>query len=124
MSELYDTIQALCQARGISGYHMCKELGIQPSVLTDLKMGRQKSLSAKNADKIASYFAVSVGYLLGTQPDPSDAAAPGVRRLSDDEIKFALFGDAEIDDALMQSVREFAAFAKASWEKKEKQEGK
>lgn len=45
---------------------MCKDIGIQPSILTDLKMGRQNGLSAKNADKMAAYFAVSVGYLLGT----------------------------------------------------------
>ena len=35
--------------------------------LTDLKMGRQKSISAEKAQKIASYFNVSVGYLLGEE---------------------------------------------------------
>jgi transcriptional regulator with XRE-family HTH domain len=35
--------------------------------LTDLKMGRQKSLSAEKAQKIAAYFNVSVGYLLGEE---------------------------------------------------------
>ena len=37
------------------------------STLTDLKMGRQTGLSATKAQKIASYFKVSVGYLLGEE---------------------------------------------------------
>ncbi len=56
MSDLYNRIMSLCDNAGISGYRLCKDAGIQPSVLTDLKMGRQLGLSAKNADKIASYF--------------------------------------------------------------------
>ena len=67
MSELYERIMLLCETKGISGYRLCKDTQMQPSVLTDLKMGRQTGLSAKNADKIASYFGVSVGYLLGTE---------------------------------------------------------
>lgn len=66
MSNLYKTIMELCEQKGISGYRLCKDAKIQPSILTDLKMGRQKSLSARNADKIANYFGVSVGFLLGT----------------------------------------------------------
>ena len=66
MSNLYKTIIELCESRGITGYRMCKEIGIQPSILTDLKMGRRESISSKNADKIARFFGVPVGYLLGT----------------------------------------------------------
>lgn len=73
MSELYERIMSLCEERGVSGYKLCKSTGIQPSVLTDLKMGRQAGLSAKNADKIASYFGVSVGYLLGTETQKAPA---------------------------------------------------
>jgi hypothetical protein len=36
-------------------------------ILTDLKMGRQTGISAANAQKIAAYFNVSVGYLLGEE---------------------------------------------------------
>jgi len=67
MSVLYNRILALCEERNISGYRLCKDAGVQPSVLTDLKMGRQSGLSAKNADKLASVLGVSVGYLLGTE---------------------------------------------------------
>lgn len=67
MSILYDRITRLCEDKGITGYRLCKDVGITPSIITDLKMGRKEGLSAKNADKIASYFGISVGYLLGTE---------------------------------------------------------
>ena len=35
--------------------------------MTDLKNGRKKSVNAETAQKIASYFNVSVGYLLGEE---------------------------------------------------------
>lgn len=81
MSDLYKTIMELCSKREITGYRLCKDAGVQPSILTDLKMGRQKSLSAKNADKIASYFNVSVGYLLGNEDEkkPADQKADGLK---------------------------------------------
>lgn len=68
MSNLYSNIMELCEKQGISGYRMCKDAGIQPSILTDLKMGRQKGLSAVNAEKVASYFGISVRDLLGASP--------------------------------------------------------
>lgn len=75
MGELYSNIARLCEKQGISGYRLCKNVGIQPSVLSDLKAGRQTSLSARNADKIAAYFGVSVGYLLGVEEE--QPAVPG-----------------------------------------------
>lgn len=68
MGDLYKRLAALCDERGISGYRMCKDVGIQPSIMTDLKMGRRSSVKAETADRIANYFGVSVGYLLGNEP--------------------------------------------------------
>ena len=64
---LYDRIILLCDSKGVKGGRMCTEIGISKSTLTDLKMGRNTGLSAKNAQKIASYLGVSVGYLLGEE---------------------------------------------------------
>lgn len=64
---LYDRIILLCDSKGVKGGRMCTEIGISKSTLTDLKMGRKTGLSAKNAQKIASYLGVSVGYLLGEE---------------------------------------------------------
>jgi len=73
MSTLYDNINLLCMSEGITGYRLCKDLGISPSVITDLKKGRKKGLSADYAEKIAAYFDVSVSYLLR---DPSQIGKP------------------------------------------------
>ena len=67
MSSLHETISSLCARKNVSAYRMCKDIGIRPSIITDLKMGRKKGLSAEVANKIAEYFGVSVGYLLGIE---------------------------------------------------------
>lgn len=67
MGTLYERIISLCQERGITGGKLCTDLQMSKGTLTDLKMGRQTGLSATKAQKIASYFNVSVGYLLGEE---------------------------------------------------------
>lgn len=67
MGSLYDTILALCESKGIKGGKMCTDIGISKGLLTDLKMGRRTGVSAVTAQKIAAYFDVSVGYLLGEE---------------------------------------------------------
>ena len=82
MSTLYDRLLLLCGRMGISGYRMAKDNGISPSIMTDLKAGRKKGISADTADKLASYFGVSVGYLLGTEEQKEKPALP-----EEDELK-------------------------------------
>lgn len=67
MVTLYERLSLLCEERGIKGGRMCTELGFSKSLMTDLKSGRKKSVNAESAQKIASYFGVSVGYLLGEE---------------------------------------------------------
>lgn len=64
---LYTTISTLCTQRGITPGKLCSELGISRGIITDLKKGRKKDLYATTAHKIAKYFGVSVGYLLGLE---------------------------------------------------------
>lgn len=67
MSILYENIAALCEEKGIKGAKLCNDIGMSKGILTDLKMGRRSGVSAVTAQKIASYFGVSVGYLLGEE---------------------------------------------------------
>jgi transcriptional regulator with XRE-family HTH domain len=46
---------------------MCLDLGLSKSTLSDIKSGRKKGVSTATAQKIASYFNVTVGYLLGEE---------------------------------------------------------
>lgn len=77
MNEMYKRIQDLCKEQGINVTQMCKLAGVARAPLTELKMGRTAILSAKNADKIANYFDVSVGYLLGTEENKKPATENG-----------------------------------------------
>lgn len=67
MGNLYESIQKLCERDGIRPGRLCDQLGLSRGLMTDLKMGRKKSLSAETAQKIAGYFGVSVAYLLGQE---------------------------------------------------------
>jgi len=69
VKNMYQTIEELCRIRNTNVTAMCRELEISRSVLSELKAGRTQTLSANNAEKIAAYFGVSVGYLLGRSED-------------------------------------------------------
>ena len=72
MVTLHERLTMLCQSKGIKGGRMCTELGISKSLMTDLKSGRKKGVNAETAQKIASYFGVSVGYLLGEEDEKKE----------------------------------------------------
>lgn len=69
MANLYESILQLCERNGIRPGRLCDELGISRGLITDLKMGRKKSINAETAQKIASFFGVSVGVLLGQEAE-------------------------------------------------------
>ena len=120
MYNLYENIYALCKERGITPGALCGELGFRRSVLSDLKNGRKKSLDTTTLMKIAEYFNVSVDYLL-TGEETKKAPTDGERAVSDDDIKFALFGgDGEITDAMYDEVKRFAQMVKLREEAEKK----
>lgn len=83
MGTLYDNIMALCESRGIKGGKMCTDIGISKGLLTDLKMGRRTGVSAVTAQKIAAYFGVSVGYLLGEEDEKEKPLINGDEELTE-----------------------------------------
>ena len=96
MRNLYEVIDQLCRQRGIRPGHLCDELGLSRGLMTDLKMGRKKSVSAQTAQKIAAFFGVSVGYLLGQ--DGSDIL---------DQVDVAFYGDfKELNEEEKETVRD------------------
>lgn len=109
MSEIYERIESLCKKSGINITIMCKETEVPRSALSDYKAGRTKSLSTATLSKIAVYFGVSVDYLLGNEQKEKPTAA---KTVSDDDIKFALFGDVGVSDEDFEDVKRFAEFIK------------
>lgn len=97
MANLYETIELLCQERGIRPGRLCADLGLSRGLMTDLKMGRKKGVNAETARKIADYLGVSVGYLLG-----QDASRDIL-----DEVDVAFYGDfKELDEQEKNAVRD------------------
>ena len=116
MCTLYERIQELCKNKGVSPSRMCLDLGLSKSTMSDIKAGRKKGISTPTAQKIANYFGVSVGYLLGEEE--KNAPAVDSRCVTDEDIKFALFGGSgDITDAMYEEVKSFAAYIKSRGEK-------
>ena len=67
MCTLYERINALCKAKGVSGSRMCLDLGLSKSTMSDLKSGRIKGISVPTAQKSAGYFGITVDELHGKE---------------------------------------------------------
>ncbi len=110
MGTLYERIAQLCEEKGIKGGKMCSDLKISKGLLTDLKMGRRIGVSAVTAQKIADYFGVTVGYLLGQEERTHPAEKPEEAL---DGVDFALYGEVQdLTDAQKRDVLRFIQFIK------------
>ena len=104
MANLYESILALCERDGIRPGRLCDELGISRGLMTDLKMGRKKGVNAETAQKIASFFGVSVGCLLGIE---DRATASGENTVNLDRIDVAFYGEfKELSEEDKETVRD------------------
>ena len=86
MYNMYTIIESLCQERGIRPGKLCAELSISRGILSDLKAGRTKQLSAENVGKIAAYFEVSTDYLLGNAETKKAPAENDERTIANYEL--------------------------------------
>lgn len=86
MNELYDKISNLCADHGISVGRMCSDLKISRGNLTDLKMGRIRSISSANLQKIADYFSVSLDFFSEGEKDNAKKA-PTLNKKDERDIK-------------------------------------
>lgn len=91
MCTLYDRIQSLCKAKGVSGSRMCLDLGLSKSTLSDIKSGRKKGVSTETAKKMAAYLNVSVGYLLGEEEQNEKPTIPEDDGLTENQRKLMQF---------------------------------
>ena len=105
----FNRLKQLCDEKGISVYRACTDIGLNRSAVAKWKSGGTPN--GTTASKLAEYFGVTTDYLL----EQTNEKTPGKdsRAVSDDDIKFALFGgDGEITDAMYEEVKRFAAFIK------------
>jgi len=105
MENLFTRIESLCAENGIRPGRLCDELGLSRSLMTDLKMGRKKTVNAETAQRIAGFFNVSVGYLLGQSEDKSVRTGDSGDIL--DQVDVAFYGDfKELNDEEKETVRD------------------
>ena len=103
----FNRFKALCDEKNISTYRACTDIGLNRSAVAKWKEGGKPN--GTTAARLADYFGVTTDYLLGQSED----RLPKPRQVSDDDIKFALFGgDGEITDAMYDEVKRFAAYIK------------
>lgn len=109
-NSFFDRYVELCKTTGETPNSVAKIIGASSGSVTAWKNGTEPRYST--VLKIAEHFSVSVDYLLGKE----NKKAPTVsdeRTVSDDDIKFALFGGSdEITDEMYDEVKRFAAYIK------------
>ena len=88
MVDLYKNIEGLCKARGETITSMCKNAGISRSIMTELKMGRAKTLSYATMDKLATHFGVSINYIAYGNNDDIEPNNGEI-----DEFAYALYNE-------------------------------
>lgn len=113
----YDVYVALCQQAGKKPSAVAEELGINKSNVSNWKKNGYTPRGTA-LQRIADYFGVSTSYLLGHE-SPAGTTPPGTRVISDEEIMFALWGDAtDIDQEDLADVKRYAAFVRERKQRK------
>ena len=106
----FDIFKLLCEKKGVSPKKATEDIGLSNSITTKWK----KTGATPKGDtlqRIADYFGVTTDYLLTGEETKKPPTHEGERKVSDDDIKFALWGTREIDDDVLDRVRQFAKFA-------------
>lgn len=88
MGNLYERITTLCKDKGVSPSRMCQDLHISKSTMSEMNAGRRQGVSTATAQKIADYFGVSVGYLLGSETEKAPTSGERIADMSDVDVAF------------------------------------
>ena len=116
ISEFYKRLRDLSEERNMTINELVKILDLSSGSPTAWKNGT----IPRNATlvKIADYFGVTTDYLVGKESKKAPTVS-GERSISDDDIKFALFGgDGDITDEMYEEVKDFAEYIKKRGPKK------
>lgn len=90
-------VKSLRQQHGLSQAELGAIAGVTDKAVSTWETG-QKEPRRATLEKLEEYFHLPPGYFTGHAAD-------------DQAIKFALFGDTEVDEAVYEEVKRFAKFA-------------
>lgn len=100
----FDILQALCDEKGIAMSSLLDSIGMSRGNIARWKNG----LVPKAATKIKLAEALGVDRERLEEQTEKDPASAG--KVSDEDIKFALFGGGPVTDAQYEEVKRFAKF--------------
>ena len=104
-----EKIRSLRKQAGLTQTELGEKLGVKKNAVSKWECGRVEDIPAGKIKAMAQIFDVPPSYLID-----NDTELPGRAEISDEDVKFALFGgDAEITDEMFAEVKQFAAFVKA-----------
>ena len=110
---LAENLKTLRATQKLTQEELAKEMNVSKGAVAMWETGKRNPDLDINK-KIASYFNVTIDYLLdketSTKKDPA----------SDDQIKFALFGTTEVDDELYEDIKKIAKIQQQLKAEKEK----
>lgn len=109
----YDRFLELCSRKDVVPTRAAIEAGISKSLVSKWKANGTKEPSPEVVRKLADYFGITNYEVIEDRPESKKAPTQkGEREISDDDIKFALWGTREIDDDVLEQVKSFAKFAR------------
>lgn len=117
-TEFWKALQALCKERGTTPTAVAKELGFSTGSPTGWKRGAVPSMTT--IGKIAMHFGVGMERFYGlseTEKAPTEPAGA-----SEEDIRFALFGDAPITNEDYENVKAFAEIVAEKARRRQKKE--
>ena len=103
-----ERVRAICSDRKIPISRLERDLGFSNGYIAQLRKG---VFPADRLAMIAEYFGVTTDFLLtGNEKAPPPE---GERKISDDDIMFALWGDSDdVDKDDLEDVKRYAAFVR------------
>ena len=101
-----EKIKALRKQANLTQTELGQRLGVQKNAVSKWECGRVEDIPASKIKAMASLFSVPPSYLID-----DEKSAPEAGGVTDDEIKFALFGGSDgVTDEMYEEVRRFAAW--------------
>lgn len=107
-----DIILSELKKQGKTQASLAQYLGMTKNAVSEWKSGRNEAYK-KKLPEIADFLDVSISYLIGENTQTE-------KEIDDNDIKFALFGDVDIDDEVLEEVRHYAQIAKQMREERKK----
>ena len=106
MAAFADMLSYLRKREGLSQVQLAQKTGLTRSAIGMYETGKREP-DFETLEIFADFFNVNMDTLMGKAP-----ISESERPVTDDDIKFALWGTREIDDDVLDQVKAFAKFAR------------